>query len=215
MSTQNAGIDYGMGTTNIDHGTGIRYGVIPARDVGQAWYDGAEPDYGEATCPKCGNPVSEMPTHTESSDPPGQWVAIIYDIPDYMDEWERAGHESEDYYCESCKYIFGSESAFPESPNAFTYTQDGYEATQNAGDYASSDDIFITLSPYYTYAGFCSPCAPGAGYLRDAFEGTKEEAENAGFPKVYCFGHDWFEDEKAPYLVYSVETGELIPPKEE
>jgi len=26
----------------------------------------------------------------------------------------------------------------------------------------------------------------------------------------YCFGHDWFEDGKAPYPVYSVETGELV-----
>lgn len=38
------GIDYGGGQTNIDHETGIRFGVIPANDVLQAWADSAEDD---------------------------------------------------------------------------------------------------------------------------------------------------------------------------
>ncbi len=49
------GIDYGNGLTNIDHSNGIRYGVIPANEVLQAWCDSSEPDYGEPHCPKCGN----------------------------------------------------------------------------------------------------------------------------------------------------------------
>ena len=36
-----AGIDYGMGQSNVDHATGIRYGVIAQNNVGQAWYDAA------------------------------------------------------------------------------------------------------------------------------------------------------------------------------
>ena len=38
-------------------------------------------------------------------------------------------------------------------------------------------------------------------------EHTPEDGERA-----YCFGHDWFEDKAAPYPVYSVATGELVPP---
>jgi hypothetical protein len=31
-----------------------------------------------------------------------------------------------------------------------------------------------------------------------------------GVPKAYCLGHDWFDDGRAPYPVYSVETGEWM-----
>ena len=41
----NKGIDYGLGKTNIDPKTNIRYGVICQNDVGQAWYDSCEPVY--------------------------------------------------------------------------------------------------------------------------------------------------------------------------
>jgi hypothetical protein len=109
---------------------------------------------------------------------------------------------------------------------------------EEEGLYAScgeDGDIFITKSPYFTYAQFCSPCAPGAIYLMTPFvnywenSGTgqkginspenypndyKTKAENAGFAKGYCFGHDWFEGGKAPYPVFSVETGELVLPEE-
>jgi ribosomal protein L37AE/L43A len=48
------GIDYGMGTTNVDRTNGIRYGVISMNDVLQAWCDCSEGDYGEPHCPHCG-----------------------------------------------------------------------------------------------------------------------------------------------------------------
>ena len=51
------GIDYGNGKTNINIKTGIRYGVLPVNDVGQAWVDDAESDYGDPTCPECGEIV--------------------------------------------------------------------------------------------------------------------------------------------------------------
>ena len=56
----NAGIDYGMGLTNIDHDTGIRYGVIHSGELGQAWYDSTEGNYGNPCCPECRNAI-----HTE------------------------------------------------------------------------------------------------------------------------------------------------------
>ena len=60
MSThQNAGIDYGMGSTNIDHETGIRHGVIPAHAVGETWYERSVARYEEPTCSECGNEVVE------------------------------------------------------------------------------------------------------------------------------------------------------------
>ena len=167
------GIDYGMGRTNIDHETGIRYGVIPAHDVGQSWYDSAEPYYGEPHCPKCGNKAikGEHPEHTENYDCSG----------------------CGDYRCDDCEYMFDGEEAFGEE--AISYSLDDGEiiATQSGDDC----DIFIIKSPFYTFAPFCSPCAPGACYLRD---GSAE-----GDAKAYCFPSDWFSDDSpCSYPVYRV-----------
>ena len=46
METNYKGIDYGLGKTNIDKTSGIRYGVISQHSVGQAWYDESEAYYG-------------------------------------------------------------------------------------------------------------------------------------------------------------------------
>lgn len=73
------------------------------------------------------------------------------------------------------------------------YDEEGYKIFED-----SQGDLFIEKSPYYTYAQFCSPCAPGAAYLLNHMEpGTG--------PKAYALGHDWFEDKKAPYRVFKVE----------
>jgi hypothetical protein len=50
------GIDYGRGATNIDHETGIRYGVIAQYSVMQAWADSAHPVYPE-TADDCDEPI--------------------------------------------------------------------------------------------------------------------------------------------------------------
>ena len=54
--TDYAGIDYGLGRTNIDD-NGIRYGVIPIHEVTQAWCDESEGFYGKPMCPTCFNEV--------------------------------------------------------------------------------------------------------------------------------------------------------------
>ena len=176
------GIDYGRGLTNIGN-NGIRFGVIPANDIGEAWYDSSEADYGDPTCPKCGNTAKRVKG-------------------DYA-RYEHAKHECDDYVCHHCKYVFGSESAFGETPHAFT-VDDGEVRAQQGGD---DCDIFILESKWFTYAQFCSPCAPGACYLRNPLESRIESN------RAFCFGHDWFEGGKAPYPVYSVETGELVEPE--
>lgn len=195
MKENYAGIDYGRGMSNIDHDTGIRYGVIHQNEVLQAWADSSEPDYGMPICPECGY------------------------------EYKKAKDPKR---CPDCGYV--GDDFWREEALGYYYVQDGYQAA--CGD---DEDIFITKSKYFTYAQFCSPCAPGAGYLMNPFvnywknTGTNQEgimapedypddyklkAENAGYPKVYCFDHDWFEDGKAPYPVFSVETGEIVLPVE-
>ena len=139
------GIDYGLGRTNIDVATGIRYGVISQHSVGQAWYDDAEPDYGPATCPKCGN------------------EAIEFDA-DKHDEFD-CGRGCTDYACGSCQYAFDSSEAFGEEPRGWNYENDGYQLVD-----CLDSDIMILKSPFYTFAQFCSPCVPGAGNLDSPIE---------------------------------------------
>ena len=180
----NAGIDYGMGTTNRDPENGIRYGVISQHSVLQAWADSAEPDYGDACCPKCGNKAQS--TVLEGS------ASLDYDL----DDFERAEHECADFVCEPCRYVFGSESAYGDEPQGWSYTGAGYELVD-----CLDSDVMVLKAPYYTFAQFCSPCVPGAGNL--------DSADEDGV-KTYCLGHDWFEDGKAPYPVYIVATGKQI-----
>jgi hypothetical protein len=180
------GTDYGMGQTNIDTETGIRYGVISQHEVLQAWADSSEPDYGPPTCGKCGNEAVEL-------DHP--------DIPDLDDDEDSEGWEQEgdDYACLSCQRTFWSDDAYGDEPNGF-YLDDGeYKATCG-----SDGDIFVLKSPYYTRAEFCSPCAPGACYLTN----PTDDGE-----KAYCFGHEWFDGGVAPYPVYRVADDQLVEPE--
>lgn len=180
MST--AGIDYGMGRTNIDVKTGIRYGVISQHAVLQAWADSAEPDYGDATCPKCG----------------GENVIVADDYQGDIPEHFKHGHGCSDFVCNSCEYIFDSSEAYGDEPRGWSYSGDGYELTD-----CLDSDIMVLSAPFYTLGNYCSPCVPG---------GVSLESPNADGAKAYCLGHDWFEDGKAPYPVFSVETGKKILP---
>jgi hypothetical protein len=174
-----AGIDYGLGRTNIDTETGIRYGVISQHSVGQAWYDEAEADYGSPTCPACGTD------------------AVEYDVEKHG-EYEKGDGGCTDYACTHCEATIDSSNAFGDEPTGWYVDSDGYKLTD-----CLDSDIMIIKSPFYTFAMFCSPCVPGAGNL-------DSPAEDGA--KTFCLGHEWFEDGKAPYSVYSVETNKLVSP---
>jgi len=87
------------------------------------------------------------------------------------------------------------EDAYAE-PVGWHVSEEGYEIVD-----CLDNDAMILKSPYYTFARYCSPCVPGAGNLDDA---------DPNGVKTYCLGHDWFEDGKAPYPVFRVDTNELV-----
>ena len=167
-ATENAGIDYGSGITNIDPKTGIRYGIINQNEIGQYWFDDSEANY-KYECSNCGSDIEEELLSDE---------------------------------CPHCGKEFDHDEWDMFEPVSFSYDSEGYKMEQSQND----TDIFVLESKYYTYAQFCSPCAPGAGYLMTPLK-DKIEAN-----KTYCLGHEWFEG-KAPYKVYSVETGRRIFPE--
>lgn len=180
------GIDYsGPGATcNRDLESGIRYGVISCNSLGDGFYDAQEMDYGTPHCPKCGNDA----------------ITIMQDVPAAYEDYETARHECTDYACESCKYLFGSESAYPDEAQGWHIDDGEYKVID-----CLDNDAMVIASPYYTIVQFCSPCVPGAGNLDNACEDGA---------RTYCFGHDWFEDNKAPYPVFLVFTGEPVPAPE-
>lgn len=189
-----AGIDYGRGMANIDTKTGIRFGVIPA-DAVDHWYDSAEPDYGDPSCPECGEPVTELSPDERKDD----HEAKLSDEGDPI-LLGSYGHKGScwDYVCHECELTLDSDRCFPESPLSH------YVKDEQIFAYSGEVDIFVERSLYFTYAPFCSPCAPGACYLLSAHDDGA---------KAYCFGHDWFEGGKAPYDVFRVDTGEEVFPE--
>lgn len=106
---------------------------------------------------------------------------------------------SEPYYsCEDCELEQGSDECFDTDCDlsSWYFNDEGYEA-ETCFD---GTEIMIMKSPYFTWGTFCSPCAPGA--INIDVPGSDGIA--------YCFGHDWFDEGKAPYKVFSVETGKQI-----
>lgn len=188
--TSYVGIDYGHGLSNIDHETGIRFGIISQNDILQAWADLSEPDYGPPTCPKCGGNVKEIGCKE-----------LEERIDDILENWEHTKHESDDYVCEECRYVFGSESAFSDEMSTFTFEEDGYKAFSD-----EHSDVWVLKSPFFTYAQYCSPCAPGAVHLGNPLEEEAWNDNNRG----YCFDRSWLEDKIAHYPIFSVKTGKLV-----
>jgi hypothetical protein len=182
QATDYQGINYGTEFSNMDVLAGIRFGVIPHGHVGAAWYDDAEAHYGDPSCPECDS-------------------AYLADFdPEKHDGYryeDRSG--CADFACENCEIIIDNEQAYPEEPLSWFYNEDGYAMEQ-----LDEVDIFISKSPFFTYAQFCSPCAPGACYLPSPLDHKADDN------KCYCLGPEWFEGEKAPYPVFNVMTGKRI-----
>jgi hypothetical protein len=177
--TEYAGIDYGLGRSNIDTKTGIRFGVISQHSISGDALNEMEPDYGNPTCPKCGDDM----------------VDVTY-APDDAAQYEGG---CADHYCNNCNHLIDSSDAYGEEAASFNYNGEGYNLQQGSG----GGDIWVLASSFYTFAQYCSPCAPGAGDL-DHYCKTG--------PKTYCLGHDWFEGGKAPYPVFTVNLNvEVLP----
>lgn len=174
------GIDYsGPGSTaNRDPETNIRYGIISLNDLAHWALDDFEADYGEPCCGHCGG-----------------------DMEEYDDE-KHGEYDSTgccDYACEHCEKAFGSDESYRDEPIGHALDDGEYRCELD-----SSNDVWVYRSPYYTRAGFCSPCAPGACSLSNPCPDGE---------RAYCFGHDWFEDGHAPYPVYDVGTGGAVVPE--
>ena len=128
-----AGIDYGLGQSNINKETGIRFGVIAQNSINLDCLSDFESDYGDPTCPDCGR-------------------ELIADDPD-VDE-DADWNDGKDFACADCEKCYWSDQVYSDEPIGLVpYEVDGYLI-----EGCLDSDLFILKSPYFTYAQFCSPC---------------------------------------------------------
>jgi hypothetical protein len=175
--TNYAGIDYGRGISNVSE-SGIRYGVISQHSVDLnasdcIWSNGRDLSY-EAFLDEVKAKLRSALDDYFSGD------ALTSAVDDAFEA--VSDNLGDDYHADSSRML---------------YEQDGYKIT------TSETELWVLNSPFYTFAQFCSPCAPGAGNL---------DSPCSDGPKTFCLGPDWFDDNKAPYPVYSVKDNTLVNP---
>jgi hypothetical protein len=170
---------------NRDPVTKIRYGVLPTHRAFY-WYDIAEPECKPPICPNCNSQLVDYDDETHAG-----YKAY------------RSYHCFEELVCVPCETWFDASYVGDDDFCAYVVSGNGYRAKCT-----EHGDIWILKSPFFTYAAFCSPCAPGACYLLDRLDAP--EADN----KCYCLGPEFFKDNKPPYDIYSIETGEIIAKSE-
>ncbi len=192
MNTTNyAGIDYGLGKSNVD--TGIRFGVIPSNSLSpdasdDVWQNGTDLDYEDY--------ITQVKAALESA--LCDYFSGYSSKPDHKDSpLDRAVENAFDAISDN----IGDRYESTGDCSRMDYERAGLHVRSDSGG-----DLWVFESPFFTYAQFCSPCAPGACYLRNPLD---EPNDNN---KAYCLGHDWFDGGVAPYPVYSVATGELVKP---
>lgn len=105
------------------------------------------------------------------------------------DEHDALDHHS-DSPCPHCQKTIERDDCYGDEPDSQTIDSDGVK-----GQVDSDGDVWVFVSPYYTRAQFCSPCAPGAVYLTNPCDDGE---------RGYCLGHDWYEGGTAPYPIFKV-----------
>ncbi len=202
MSTTNyPGIDYaGPGSTvNRDSLTGIRYGIIRGNDLMAEVLDDITV-HGE----DLGFKAAEEELKTE----------LRHALEDYFSDWadsKRLTNAVENAFDALDGWADGIDTSGP-----WQWEKEGYSVRL-----AEDGDVWVFKSPFYTYAQFCSPCAPGACHLGNPLD-VKVQAGiasilNAGEGETfvnsnqcYCLDRSWFDDEKAPYRMWRVDTNEEV-----
>jgi hypothetical protein len=178
-----------MITSNMNLETGIHYGVIPKNDL----FNCAEEFFENAKDMSYQEALDDIKASVKE--------AILEQLSgDFeMEESEIEFTGLFDSIDEKFNENFSSECSL------MRYEKDGFIIE------ASNDDcdLFIIKSPFYTLAPPCSPCAPGAGYLRDAIK--EDEIDEHGEVKLgsggietYCLPKEWFEEGQCPYKYWKI-----------
>jgi len=198
--TNYAGLDYsGPGSdVNRDKDTRIRYGIMSTHAVAP---EALEDIYTHGTDVDYENYIAELKDKLRGV------------LSDYFSDVKLSGDDISalDAAVDGAFEAVNDDLDY-QNNNGCTrmlYKADGYVLQTD-----SYGDLWVIKSPYFTYAQFASPCAPGACHLENPLEGygmtEEKKSEKLAANKCYCLSGDWFDKENpCPYDIYSVETGEL------
>lgn len=137
-------------------------------------------------------------------------VISVHELPFFYDEAESVYPEFDPLECDELEANEQGEFEEDELERArdrfFEFSEPlswGIDTAEVSMSHGQDDhDIFVTKSKFFTYAKFCSPCAPGACYLTNQTKG--------GGVMAYCPSPNMFEEGECPIDIYSVETGKLV-----
>jgi len=185
--TTYARIDYaGLNSSvNRDEKTGIRYGVISMHSINP---EALNDIYANGRDLNWENYIAEAKARLRSA------------LSDYFSDTKYSG-------CTDSPLDAAAESAFDVVSDGISeqYEGDGSNVLYVEGNLSVQScldsDFMIDNSPFFTFAQFCSPCVPGACNLDSPIDNSRNSVDSI---KCFCLGHDWFDDGKAPYPVYSV-----------
>ena len=147
-TTQYAGIDYGLGQSNIDTTTGIRYGMIAQQSLMGEALDEVFTN---------GNDLGFENAEAELKD------KLKAALSDYFSDhaWGDAGKPTR--LAQAVDDAFDALDGWAdniESNGPMHYESDGLTLqTTERGE------LWVFASPYYTHAQFCSPCVPAPATL--------------------------------------------------
>ena len=200
----------GSAAPNMDHESGIHYGVIPQNavddwSIDEIYTDGRDLGYEDALSEiktYCNNAINAIADMQNIED---VIVSVRAWLSDYLDKDDIADI-SADITCgditdgeelfNGIEDIISDTLSIRDESGPYYYAKDGVKVKTD-----SHGDLWVLKSPYYTECRKCSPCAPNAGYLT-----------SDGSMRTYCLPHDWFDGDKAPYKVYSVKDGSEVMP---
>lgn len=121
------------------------------------------------------------------------------ELPEGWETDPKTGKDTRN--CPACSENIADGYEWSEYPIDRVFDEDGVK-----GRVSDLGEAWCFESPYYTRACFASPCAPGAVVLSEP---------HPDGPKAYCFPHDWYDSEVAPYPVYQVsDDTEVVAPPE-
>lgn len=184
--TTYAGLNYaGFTGTNQDKETGIHYGVISQNSI----------------CPEALPDIYDGPHSTDLYYKlycEEMRTLLSKGIHDALDDTSVRARDIDAIVESACDELENSLGDSYQNDEVCPHYDDGKYVIGKCLDF----DFFVTKSPYYTFAAYCSPCCPGAGNL---------DSYCPDGPKTYCLGPEWFDDEKAPYPCFEVKTEQRIP----
>ena len=210
---------------NYDPETGVHYGVISQHSLDQdtindIWNDSEDLSFAYAK----EELLTQLVTNLERETHEDIRRVLGGDLKDlwgeyYREEREEAiseiieiGKDDRDALWEVVSNRFGDQ--YDGSDREWLWEAEGYKISN-----CLHSDMFVSLSPFFTYAPKCSPCVPNAGDLDSAsrleeaapslesdYAAAQLVAENRGWVRSYCLDSSFFEGNKAPYPVWGVCT---------